>query len=335
MRVLILFDGYRSRPEDIMDAKALRSGGYYRAADAFQALTALGHTVSPCCVQSDVAPLIQRLQAFKPHVVFNTLETVATSRMGEPAIAALLELLRCRFTGCGFSALLTCKHKHLVHGLLQRHGIDTPEFVFGPQRGPLPDLSRLKFPVIVKPASRDASDYISLESYARSIGPALARVRYLHRVAECDAIVEEFIDGRELYVGVLGDRRVRTLAPRELVLAKSRAGVPRFATHNLKWRGTYRQRWKATYRYARRLPPALSAHISATVERAFRLLNIDGPARFDLKVTADNRIFVLDVNPNPPMSRQDEFVLAAKKSGIDYSQLMRLLLSSAKVQHCL
>ena len=131
-----------------------------------------------------------------------------------------------------------------------------------------------------------------------------------------------------------GNRRVRTLAPRELVVAGSRSGAPRFATHNLKWRGTYRRRWKATYRYARNLPPGVSARVSATVERAFRLLNIDGPARFDLKLTAEHRIFVLDVNPNPPMSRQDEFVLAAKKSGIDYLQLMRLLLSSAKARRC-
>src|SRR3984957_10518892 len=249
MRILILFDVNGPVAEGrTFTVQSLRTEeAKPTEADVLACLRKLEHDVETLAVYDDAKVVFDRIAAFKPDVVFNLCETFFSDRAHEANIPALLELIKVPYTGAGPTALMLCKDKALAKKLLAFHRIRIARFVVSSRERPLRRLRHFAFPAFVKPLGEEASDGIALASLAKNEDEALERARFLHDRFETDALIEEYVEGRELYLGVFGNKRLTVFPPREiffgeapeagqpdeaLAMAKER---PRFATAKAKW----------------------------------------------------------------------------------------------------
>jgi D-alanine-D-alanine ligase len=181
--------------------------------------------------------------------------------------------------------------------------------------------------VFVKPLGLEGSDGIAQSSFAETEEACRERVRFLHESLQTDALVEEYIDGRECYSGVLGVDRLRVLPLREMVFTKFPEERPKFATFKAKWDETFRKRWGIENTFAVALPNGLEARIARISRTVFRALELEGCARVDLRITGANEIYVIEVNPNPALAADDEIAQAAAKAGVTYPQLIQQIVN--------
>ena len=256
MKILILFDvAHQFDPGETFSPEQLKQEQKPTEADVMESLLRLGHTVETLAVFDDVTHIVEKLKTCLPDVVFNLSESFHHDRAHEPNIPALLELMRVRYTGSGPDALLLCKDKALTKKVLAYHHIRVPGFVVSHRLSPLRRLKRFKFPAFVKPRCEESSDGISKASFARDEREAIERAQFIHQKFECDALIEEYIEGRELYISVLGSRRLTVFPPREVFFDHMPADVPKFATYHAKWNDAYRQKWGITNGAAKELAP--------------------------------------------------------------------------------
>ncbi|MEY2527073.1 MAG: D-alanine-D-alanine ligase, partial [Verrucomicrobiota bacterium] len=183
-------------------------------------------------------------------------------------------------------------------------------------------LKRPKFPILVKPVKDEASYGISQASFVESDEQFRERVAFIHEKHDSDVIAEEYIEGRELYVSLMGNVRLTVFPIRELVFREVPPDEPRIATYRAKWDEDYRKRWGLKNQSAERLDPALLAQIEQTCKRIYRLLTIDGYARIDLRLTAANELYFIEANPNPHLADDEDFAQSAQKAGLKYPQLI-------------
>jgi len=226
------------------------------------------------------------------------------------------------FTGCGSTGLILCKHKGISKKILHYHRIHVPNFVVVLRSQRIARPGQLKFPVLVKPVKEEASYGISQASFVETDDQFRERVAFIHEKHESDVIAEEYIDGRELYVSLMGNARLTVFPIRELVFREVPPNEPKIATYSAKWDEEYRKRWGLENQFPEGLDPALVAHIEETCKRIYRLLTIDGYARIDLRLTAANEIYFIEANPNPHLAEDEDFALSAGKAGLSYSQLI-------------
>src|ERR1044071_3878036 len=191
------------------------------------------------------------------------------------------------FTGCGSTGLTLCKHKGISKKILHYHGIHVPHFVVIPRGQRAAKPKQLKLPALVKPVKEEASYGISQASFVQNDEQFRERVAFIHEKYNSDAIAEEYIEGRELYVGLMGNVRLTVLPIRELVFRDVPPNEPKIATFKAKWDDEYRKRWGLENQFASDLDPQLVGHIEETCKRIYRLLTIDGYARIDLRLSAD------------------------------------------------
>jgi D-alanine-D-alanine ligase len=187
----------------------------------------------------------------------------------------------------------------------------------------------LKLPCIIKPLTEEASRGISQASIVDDEAGFLARVKMIHERMNLDAIAEEYIDGRELYVSIIGDRALRILPAREMTFGQMDEDEPRIATYKAKWDDGYRKRWGIKNHFAKTLEAELQAHIDDVCKRAYRALNLRSYARFDLRVTASGQVYVVEPNVNPCIAKDDELAQSALKAGIAYTTLIRKVVNQA------
>ncbi len=292
------------------------------------ALRELGHDVRILAATDDVAGLVRELVDNRPDVVFNLTELFRWDRRLDANVAALLQMLNVPFTGAGAAGLTLCRNKGLSKHLLNARKIRVPSFTVL-QRGRRPSIpSSLRFPLVVKPLLADGSEGISNASLVRSAEELEERAALIHTRFNQPAIAEQFIEGREVYVGVLGTARLTVLPPRELFFGRADEGGPVLATYKLKWDEKYRERWQVRFG-----PSSLETHIAQAAarisRRAFRILQLRDYGRVDLRLTPDNRLYVLEVNPNPNLARDDELAEAAAVAGIEYRRLIGRILRCA------
>ncbi len=284
------------------------------------ALKDLGHNVRCLGVGNQLEPIIADLTDNRPDLVFNLTEQYRDQRRLDKNIAGLLELLDIPFTGSGSAGLMLCRHKGLCKQLLSSRRIHVPEFaVFPPDRRPRPSR-RLRYPLVVKPVYEDGSDGISNASLVKNETELIDRVRMMHEHFDQSAIAEEYIQGRELYVGVLGNRRLRVLPPRELEFGADEGG-PVIATYQVKWNKPYQKRWKVRFRNAE-LPESILTSVERICKKAYRLLQVRDYGRIDLRLTDDNKLVIFEVNPNPGLDTDDEIARAAEHAGMSYTKLI-------------
>jgi D-alanine-D-alanine ligase len=334
MKVLVLFDLPRPvGPEETFTMKALREEEERPTeADVITALRKLGHEVETMAVYDDALAVVEKLRNGSPDVVFNLCESFFNDRAHEPNIPALLELMRVAYTGAGPDSLLLCKDKQLAKTLLVYHRIKVPRCVVSRKRSPRRTLSGFCFPAFVKPLGQESSEGIAKASFGRNETDTIERTRFLHASLGCDVMVEEYIEGRELYVSVLGNRNVTVLPIRELFFGDVPETEPRFATSRAKWDGEYRAKWGIRNGPAASLPAKIENRMPEFAKQVYTLLRIKGAGRLDLRLTPAEELVFIEANPNPSLAREDDFACSAAAAGIDYETLIQRMLDFARIR---
>jgi D-alanine-D-alanine ligase len=323
LKVLVLFDGGGPTTLDQDFSKEMKTPDWKTEADVMDALGTLGYTAEHLAIFDDVDLLRQKLETFAPDVLFNLVEQFKNNPGLDQNIVSFFEMQGLPFTGCCSTGLTLCKHKGISKKILHYHGIHVPNFVVIPRGQRIGRPKQLKFPILVKPVKEEASYGISQASFVETDDQFRERVAFIHEKYNGDAIAEEYIEGRELYVGVMGNVRLTVFPIRELVFREVPPNEPKIATFKAKWDEEYRKRWGLENQFANGLDPALLANIEETCKRIYRLLTIDGYARIDLRLTADNKIYFIEANPNPILAKDEDFAVSADKAGLPYPQLIR------------
>jgi D-alanine-D-alanine ligase len=337
MRILVLFDVHRPiSPDETFSVRSLRTEEEKPTeADVLACLRKLGHEVETLAIYDEVKVVFDKVEAFKPEVVFNLCETFLSDRAHEPNIPALLELMKVPYTGAGPDALLLCKDKAVAKKLLAFHRVRTARFVVSQREHPLKHLPKFSFPAFVKPIGEESSDGIAKASLAKTEDEAVERARFLHERFESDALIEEYVEGRELYLGVLGNKRLTVFPPREIFFGEHTGeedgddDAPRFATAKAKWDDAYRKKWKIRNGPAGPLPGGLERKLADLARKVYRILLIRGLGRIDVRLTQEGDVVVIEANPNPSLAKEDDFAQAAAQVGIGYEALIQKILENA------
>src|SRR5216117_943853 len=322
LKVLVLFDGTSPTKIDQDFSDELKTKEWKTEANVMNALGTLGHTPEHLAIYDDVDLLRQKLDTFAPDVLFNLVEQFRNKSEFDQNIVSFFEMQGRPFTGCGSTGLKLCKHKGISKKILHYHGIHVPHFVVVPRGQRIGRPKQLKFPILIKPVKEEASYGISQASFVETDDDFRERVAFIHEKYNSDAIAEEYIDGRELYVSIMGNVRLMVFPVRELVFREVPPNEPKIATYNAKWDDEYRKRWGLENQFADGLDPALVAKITETCKDIYRLLTIDGYARIDLRLTPENKLYFIEANPNPILADDEDFALAAGKAGLSYPQLI-------------
>lgn len=322
LKVLALFDAIRPTTIDQDLSKEMKTEDWKTEANVLAALKTLGHTTEHLAIFDDVDLLRQKMTAFGPDVIFNLADQFKNNRGFDQNIVSLLEMHGVPFTGCGATGLTLCKHKGISKKILSYHRIHVPNFMVIPRGRKMVRPKNLKFPILIKPVKEEASYGISQASFVENDEQFRERTAFIHDSHDADAIAEEYIEGRELYVGLIGNLRLTVFPIRELIFREVPPDEPKIATYRAKWDEDYRKRWGLQNRFAQGLEPALVSRIEETCKRIYRLLTIDGYARIDLRLTAANEIYFIEANPNPILAADEDFAQAAGKAGLPYPQLI-------------
>jgi len=326
LKVLVLFDSIKPTTLDQDLTDQLQSPDWKTQANVVAALKELGHTVEYLAIFDDLSLLRQKCELFGPDVIFNLADQFKNNRSFDQNIASFLELHDIPFTGCGSSGLLLCKHKGISKKILGYHRIRVPEFTVIPRGRRIGRPRRLRFPILVKPLKEEASLGISQASLVATDEQFKERVQFIHEKFADDVIAEEYIEGRELYVSVLGNHRLQVYPIRELVFQQVPPDEPKIATYKAKWDEEYRKRWGLENRFAEGLDPAVERGIRQTCKRIYRLLTVDGYARLDLRLTPANELYFIEANPNPILAADEDFAQSALRAGLTYPQLIERIL---------
>ncbi len=327
LRVMVLMDEELVPPESIEGVSSAEMLNWKTEYDVLSALRQLRHQAEPLGVSQDLGAIRQFVEAWKPDIAFNLLEEFQGVAVFDQHVVSYLELTKLPYSGCNPRGLMLAHDKALSKQILSYHRIPTPRFaVF--ERGRTVTLRRrYAFPLLVKSVIEEASLGISQRSIVRSPEALKARVHYVHDELKTDALVEEFIEGREFYVGVIGNRRLQTLPIWELTFKNLPDDVANIATQRVKWDAAYQRKLGVETAAAEGLSRETEAAIARLCKRVYRALSLSGYARMDLRMTADERVYVLEANPNPNLSCGEDFAASAQALGWSYGQLIQRILN--------
>ena len=295
--------------------------------DVVSALKSMGHEVYPVGLSNELGIIHVAIDDHRPHVAFNLIEEFDGYPLFDQHVVSYLELKGQKYTGCNPRGLTLSHDKALSKKILAYHRIPVPQFAVFPLGRKVRRLpARLKFPLLVKSATVEGSVGISQASVVRSEEKLVERVEFIHRKTNSDAIAEQFIEGREIYVGLMGNGRVQTFAPWEHRLENLPDGAHNIATYRVKWDPDY-QRNVGFSDGPADLTPELRRGLEHLSKRVYRILWLSGYARLDYRLTPDGRFYLIEANPNPNVARDDYFSDSAKKSGLDYEPLLQKLMT--------
>ncbi len=295
--------------------------------DVMVTLREMGHTVWPIGVSSDLGGIRAAADHLNPTIAFNLLEEFDGVGVYDAHVVSYLEMLRLPYTGCNPRGLMLAHNKALAKMVCRYHRIAVPEFFVATMGRKVRRPQKLEFPLIVKSLTEEGSIGISQASVVHNDEKLSERVAFIHREVRTDAMVERYIDGREVYVGVVGNNRLQTFPTWELVFEKLRDGAPKIATGKVKWDDDYQKRIGLRTEPARDLPGALAETLPRLAKRCYRALQLSGYARLDFRVTDEGRAYLLEANPNPQLMYGEDFAESAEAAGIDYDQLLQRILN--------
>jgi D-alanine-D-alanine ligase len=295
--------------------------------DVLTTLQAMGHDARPFGVTNSLQPMDDFIQSFRPHITFNLLEEFDSNTLYDSHVVSYLILRQQKFTGCNPRGLMLSHDKVLCKQILGYHGVSTPGFCVYPIGRAIRKPSRLNYPLFVKSATEDASNGLSHRSIVHDEIELTDRVLHIHEEVGTDALCEEYIDGRELYVGVLGNSRLNVFPTWELKFDHNPDEIPLIATREAKWDADFQQKFGVMTYPAADLTPDQQRHISRMCRQIYRVLSLSGYARIDLRMNSNGELFVLEANPNPNLSYGEDFSEAADAAGIEYEDLMSRILN--------
>ncbi len=311
----------------------LKSPEWKTEAAVLKALKNLGHEPRLLGLHASIEPLQRAIASFNPDLVFNLCEALRGDRAFEAHLPALLELLGVPFTGASFTNLSWCKDKGGTKKILEAEGICVPrsQVARRARGGFRKKIGELAFPLLIKPVGLESSSGIAQNSLVFDAKSAVARIEFVHSKLDQDALVEEFIAGRELYVSVLcgGAKGVEIYPPRELFFDEYPEGEPRFATYKAKWDDAYRKKWGIRTGPAKVLDDVLWKRIQDDCRKICETLSLKGYARMDLRLDVAGVPRFLEVNPNPSLAIDDDFPRSARHAGYSYDQLIERIIELA------
>ena len=324
-RILALVHDHLVPPEDTTGIDVLEAE-WKMEYDVIETLREGGHEVRVLGVHDDLAGIRPAAGFFEPHIVLNLMEAFAGVTTFDQNVVSYLELLRLRYTGCNPRGLILARDKALSKKLLAYHRIPVPDFTvvrYG-RRPVLP--KKMHFPLIVKSLFFEASAGISQASVVENVEQLTRRVQFIHESLGTAAIVERFIDGRELYVGVLGNERLDVFPVWEMSFAQMPDNRWRIATERVRWSTQY-QKKHGIMTNAAKLDAAAVDRIQRIAKRVYRALDLNGYARIDLRMDDEGRAYVLEANPNPNLAYGEDFAESAETAGISYEQLLERIVA--------
>jgi D-alanine-D-alanine ligase len=295
--------------------------------DVVSTLRKAGHEVRCIGVLDSLTELRALVAEWKPEIVFNLLEEFDGIVTYDQHVVAFLELLRQPYTGCNPRGLLLARDKPLCKQLLSYHRIPSPNFVVARRATKLKIPSKLKYPLFVKSATEDASLGIAQASIVEDAAKLRERVEFVHDQVHSDALIEEYIEGREVYVGMIGNDRITRLPLWEMEFGSLGDKSATIATRKVKWDKRYQAKHGITTREAKDLPPAVVARLDKLSRRIFRALGLSGYARMDFRVTPAGDVYVLEANPNPNLAADEDLAQAALAAEIAYPELLERILT--------
>jgi D-alanine-D-alanine ligase len=314
-------------PPDNPDKQDLANAEWKTEYDVLSSLSKTGHDVQPLGLQDDLGIIRQKMSDWKPHIAFNLLEVFHNVGVFDQNVVSYLELLRIPYTGCNPRGLMLARDKALSKELLSYHRIPVPEFAVFPRGRKIRRPKRLSFPLIVKSVTQEASIGISQASVVEDDQKLQDRIKFIHESVGTDAVVESYIDGRELYVGILGNQRLQVLPIWELLFTKLPDAARPIATERVKWSVKYQEKCGIKSAAAEDLDKATAEEIQHLCKRVFRILQLSSCARIDLRLAPDGKVYVLEANPNPQLACGEDFAESAGRIGISYDNLLQRIIN--------
>jgi D-alanine-D-alanine ligase len=328
-KVLVLFDTAGTPPPDQDFSAELKTDDWAAEAHVIGALEKLGHEVRTIGVWDEPGMIIDEVKNHPPDIVFNLTEHFNEVSAYDRNVAGLLEMMDVPYTGSSPTGLTLCKNKGMAKELLAYHKIRVPNFAIFSPGAAIKRPKQLKFPLFIKPLREEGSVGISQGSFVETDEAFEERIRFIHERINQEALAEEYIDGRELYVSILGNDRLRVFPFREVIFGEIPEGQPKFFTFKAKWDDGYRKRWGIRNIFAEPLANGLTQRIVKVSKAVYRALRIRGYGRIDLRVTPEGEIVILEANPNPNLDRDDEFAQSALKAGLSYPRMIQRILTLA------
>ncbi len=319
-------------PPSVIDTKVDNSyEPWITEFDVISTLKESGHDVSVLGVYDELAVIRKRVEEFKPHIIFNLLEEFDGNVLMDQHIVSFLELLKIKYTGCSPRGLMLSRDKSLTKKILSYHRIATPKFqVIKSQIGKKLKSVRikkgLKYPLIVKCLNEDASLGLSNSSIVKSEEKAIERVRYLFDKYKTDVIVEEFIAGKEIYVGVIGNKRLEVLPILELHFDNAQKPELEIYSERAKWSKKHRDN-KGVRVATTEINSSIQEKIIRMCKKSYQVLNLDGVARIDFRISEEGVPYIIEVNANPNLALEDEFAISWMRTGKSYPALIDKLVS--------
>lgn len=291
--------------------------------DVVTTLRKLRHEVKVLGVADELTPIRKAIEEWHPDIVFNLLEEFLGRQEFDHHVVSFLELMQVAYTGCHPRGLMLARDKALSKKLLAYHHLDVPRFAVFPRGRRVVRPKSLEFPLIVKSLIHEASLGISQASIVDSDEKLRERVAFVHQRNGSDAIAEQYVDGREFYVGILGDGRIEVLPVWELVFENLPPGAVPIATAHVKHNTDYQRRRGIYQQHADDLDTALRSRITRITKRIARILDLDGYSRVDYRLSPDGKLYFLEANPNPDIAMSEEFASAAELAGWTYPKLIQ------------
>jgi D-alanine-D-alanine ligase len=331
LRIGVLYDYWYDEDEDRAEGRPKKKQPEEDIQEVYEALKKAGH--NPVFLRLDGTPeSLRELAESESDLIFNLTESFGGDDSRDMNIAAYLELLGRKFTGSGAHGLYLAQDKSLAKKIFSFHGIHSPYFATV-YRGRLEHSHDLQFPVIVKPVREDGSIGIRFSAVCHSIKELMERIDYIQAEFDTSALIEEYIEGRELYVGVLGNGEPEVLPVVEMDLSKLPEGVPKIAGIEVKWEEDS-ESYKVTKPFfPDDLGEEVQEKLKTTAVAAYQALQLRDYGRVDIRLAPDGAAHVLEVNPNPYLLSKSEFAMAAKKSGRSYSDLINEIADLAMARY--
>jgi D-alanine-D-alanine ligase len=327
MRVLALVHRHLIPPDTIEEGTDITAAPWRTEYDVVTALRSMSHEVQVLGVHDDLGELRRAATEWKPHIAFNLLEGFDDITIFDQNVVSHLELLKMSYTGCNPRGMLLARDKSLSKKLLAYHRIPVPEFEVFRAGRPIRRPKRLQFPLMVKSLTQEASIGISQASVVDGDEKLKERVTFIHESIGTAAIAEQYIEGRELYVGILGNQSLQALPVWELFFTNMPEGAKRIATDRVKWSVKYQKKYGIDSGPANELADAQSQHIQHLCKRAFRALELSGYARIDMRMDDAGNVWVLEANPNPQIARGEDFAASAEKVGMPYETVLQRIIN--------
>jgi len=313
-------------PERLEDGVDIEKQPWRTEYDVITTLKSMGHEVYPVGLQSDLAVIGKAREEHKPHVAFNLLEEFDGHALFDQHVVSYLELLKQSYTGCNPRGLTLAHDKALTKKILSYHRIPVPGFAVFPMGQKVLRPARLRFPLFVKSIIEEGSVGISQASVVNDDEKLAERVEFIHRTTNSHAIAEQYIEGREIYVGVIGNKRLQTYTPWELVINNLPEGSLNIATGRLKWNPDYQKKVGLVTKPAD-LSEDLQQQVALLSKRIYRHLSLSGYARMDYRLSNNGKFYLLEANPNPQIAKNEDFADSAAHCGIGYAQLLQKILT--------